>query len=160
MLLNQSVRHGLLQSRLFLIKSCRRCLSIVEEELEEKFIKGGGPGGQSINKTSNKVFLKHIPTGIYVTCQEHRDLSSNRKLARKLLFRKIEYLEKGKDSVIGKRIIKIQKRKIKRKKRCQKDSNDSYVLVNKQTSSSGFSCRKGCGACCTAPSQCEKYNVW
>ena len=37
-----------------------------EEELEENFIKGSGPGGQSVQKTSNCVQLKHIPTGIVV----------------------------------------------------------------------------------------------
>ena len=33
-----------------------------EAELEEQFIKGQGPGGQKINKTSSTVFLKHLPT--------------------------------------------------------------------------------------------------
>ena len=37
-----------------------------ESELEESFIKGSGPGGQSVNKTSNCVQLKHLPTGIVV----------------------------------------------------------------------------------------------
>jgi len=31
-----------------------------ETELVEKFIKGGGKGGQKINKTSNCVWLKHV----------------------------------------------------------------------------------------------------
>jgi len=51
-----------------------------------------------------------------ITCQENRDLSSNRKLARKLLTRKLEFVEKGNDSVIGKRIEKIRKRKQKAKR--------------------------------------------
>lgn len=29
-------------------------------------IKGGGPGGQAINKTNNCVQLRHIPTGIII----------------------------------------------------------------------------------------------
>lgn len=37
-----------------------------EEELEEQFVRGSGPGGQATNKTSNCVVLKHIPTGIVV----------------------------------------------------------------------------------------------
>ena len=37
-----------------------------EEELEERFVRGSGPGGQSVNKTSNNVILKHLPTGIVV----------------------------------------------------------------------------------------------
>lgn len=34
-----------------------------EEELEEKFVRGNGPGGQSVNKTSSACSLRHIPTG-------------------------------------------------------------------------------------------------
>lgn len=34
-----------------------------EEEIDEKFIKGHGPGGSNVNKTTNCVQLKHIPTG-------------------------------------------------------------------------------------------------
>ena len=39
---------------------------LIESELEERFIRGSGPGGQKINKTSNCVMLKHLPTGIVV----------------------------------------------------------------------------------------------
>lgn len=37
-----------------------------EDELEEQFVRGSGPGGQATNKTSNCVVLKHIPTGTVV----------------------------------------------------------------------------------------------
>ncbi len=33
------------------------------DDLEEKFVRGSGPGGQAVNTTSNAVFLKHLPTG-------------------------------------------------------------------------------------------------
>ena len=39
---------------------------LVEEELEEKFTRGGGPGGQATNTTSNCVLLRHVPTGLIV----------------------------------------------------------------------------------------------
>ena len=57
-----------------------------EDVLEEKFIKGSGPGGQKINTRANRVVLRHIPTGLEVSCQDHRDLTSNRRLARKCSF--------------------------------------------------------------------------
>ena len=37
-----------------------------EEELEETFVRGSGPGGQSVNQTANCVVLKHKPSGIVV----------------------------------------------------------------------------------------------
>lgn len=39
---------------------------IHENELEETFVRGSGPGGQSVNKTANCCVLKHKPTGIIV----------------------------------------------------------------------------------------------
>ena len=44
---------------------------IHETELEEMYIKGSGPGGQSVNKTSNCVVLKHIPTGIVIKVKHY-----------------------------------------------------------------------------------------
>ena len=34
-----------------------------EDDIEENIIKGSGPGGQSVNKTSNVCHLRHLPTG-------------------------------------------------------------------------------------------------
>ena len=65
----------------------RQLTSLDEDVLEEKFIKGSGPGGQKINTRANRVVLRHIPTGLEVSCQDHRDLTSNRRLARKWLTR-------------------------------------------------------------------------
>ena len=53
-----------------------------ENDLLEEFVRGSGPGGQSINKSMNRVRLTHTPTGMTVTCQDQRDLTSNRKIAR------------------------------------------------------------------------------
>lgn len=37
--------------------------TLKEQDLEEQFVKGSGPGGQKINKTSSCVVLKHLPSG-------------------------------------------------------------------------------------------------
>ena len=37
-----------------------------ENELEEMYVRGHGPGGQAVNKTNNCVVLKHRPTGIVI----------------------------------------------------------------------------------------------
>lgn len=68
---------------------------IPESEIIENFLKGSGPGGQKINKTSSAVQLKHIPTGIVVKYQDTRSRAQNRKVARKLLQDRLEEFELG-----------------------------------------------------------------
>ena len=94
-------------------------LGIFPNDIEEKFVRGSGHGGQKVNKTSSTVWLKHIPTGIEVKCQEHREQSKNRILAYKLLIFKIDAIKKGKESEKAKKIFKIKKQKIKRSKRAK-----------------------------------------
>lgn len=88
-------------------------IQLDEKDLEESFVRGSGPGGQKINKTSNKVRLRHIPTGATVAVQEQRELATNRSLARKLLRDKVDLIINGANSKISRRIAKIQKRKCK-----------------------------------------------
>lgn len=66
---------------------------IPEKDIIESFLKGSGPGGQKINKTSSAVQLKHIPTGIVVKNQATRSRDQNRKNARRILGEKLEELE-------------------------------------------------------------------
>ena len=68
------------------------------EDLEEKVTLGSGPGGQSVNKTANAVFLKHLPTGLWVKCHQTRSLENNRKIARKLLLVKLDNFVNGENS--------------------------------------------------------------
>jgi len=53
-------------------------LGVRPEDVEEKFVRGTGPGGQKINKTSSTVWLRHGPTGIEVRCQDGRSQVWNR----------------------------------------------------------------------------------
>lgn len=66
-------------------------MKIFAEDLEERFVLGSGSGGQKINKTSSCVYLKHLPSGFEVTCQETRSRDKNRLLARERL---CEHFEK------------------------------------------------------------------
>ena len=87
-------------------------LKISEAELEERFIRGSGKGGQKINKTSSCVQLIHKPSGIDVKCQQSRLQASNRYFARRDLCDKLE----GK--ILGIKSKKLQEReKIRRQKR-------------------------------------------
>ena len=60
-------------------------LKVIEGDLTERFIRGSGPGGQKINKTSSCVQLRHVPSGIEIKCQHSRSLAANRVKARSLV---------------------------------------------------------------------------
>lgn len=65
-------------------------LGVRPEEVEERFVRGTGAGGQKINKTSSTVWLRHRPTGVEVRCQRERSQSVNRLLAWQDLAGKLE----------------------------------------------------------------------
>ncbi len=60
-------------------------IDIPEKDYELKFIRGGGAGGQKVNKTSSTAQLRHLPTGILITCQTERSQSANKDMAFKIL---------------------------------------------------------------------------
>ena len=94
-------------------------LGLREEDIEESFIRSGGKGGQHVNKTSTCVYLKHVPTGIEVKCQEGRSQGLNRYRARVLLLNKIDEMVRGEESKERQRIEKIRRQKRKRSKRAK-----------------------------------------
>ena len=61
-------------------------------QIDEKFVKGSGKGGQKRNKTNNAVVLKHLPTGITSRCAKTRSLSVNRFIALRNLIEKLSEL--------------------------------------------------------------------
>jgi len=63
------------------IRARLAALGASPSDVEERFVRGSGPGGQKINKTSSTVWLRHGPTGIEVRCQAERSQSANREQA-------------------------------------------------------------------------------
>ena len=94
-------------------------LGIREADIVEKFIRSGGHGGQNVNKVATCVYLKHLPTGTEVKCQQERSQALNRFLARRILADKIESAVLGKESAEQQRIAKIRRQKRKRSKRAK-----------------------------------------
>jgi protein subunit release factor B len=95
-------------------------LGIVEQDLEENFIRGSGKGGQKKNKTSNCVQLTHIPTGIMIRFEKYRERPLNQILARRLLCEKIECLNRGKQSPSETRHLRIRQQKKRRERKRKK----------------------------------------
>ena len=98
------------------LKEKMEALGIHERDIEEKFIRSSGSGGQKVNKTSTCVYLKHIPTGIEVKWMEERNQSLNRFLARRELVRRIERIS-GQVTTEKMMIEKIKRQKLRRKRR-------------------------------------------
>lgn len=96
-----------------------RRYGIAESDIKEKFIRPSGKGGRKADKTSNTVYLKHIPTGLEVKCAQTRSQALNRFLARRILAEKIEDLVEGERSERRKRIEKIRRQKRRRSKRAK-----------------------------------------
>jgi len=87
------------------IKALMEEASVFEEDLDESFILGGGPGGQKTNKTSNVVRLSHEPSGLMVRCGETR--------SRELILER----EKGRKSAARQAAEKIRRQKRRRSRR-------------------------------------------
>ncbi len=109
-------------------------LGIREEDLLEKFVRGSGSGGQKINKTSNCVFLKHLPTGICIKCQIDRSREMNRFLARRELCDQLDAIRQGKAIAKTQAIEKLRRQKRPRSQRSkQRSVADKRALSQKKS---------------------------
>ncbi len=109
-------------------------LGIGEGDLLEKFVRGSGAGGQKINKTSNCVFLKHLPSGVCIKCQMDRSRELNRYLARRELCDQLEAIRDGTAIAKTQAIEKMRRQKRPRSRRSkQRSVADKRLLSQKKS---------------------------
>lgn len=94
-------------------------LNIRPEDIDERFVRGAGPGGQKINKTSSTVWLRHGPSGTEVRCQAERSQAANREKAWEELCDKLEAQVQAKNAA-AQQAREAERRRTRPKTRAQK----------------------------------------
>lgn len=118
------------QSKRDQLAATMRRVGVGEQYLVEKFILGSGRGGQKVNKTSSCVYLKHLPSGIEIKCQQTRSRELNRFLARReLCDRLAERLlgEQSRRRAEAERIRRQKRRRSRRQKQRMLDDKHRHA---------------------------------
>ncbi len=106
-------------------------------DVEERFVRGTGPGGQKINKTSSTVCLRHGPTGLEVRCQRERSQGANREVAWAELVAK---LQERKASALA---AVVDAREAERRRTRQKSRRQKVRMIQSKKHRAKHKARRG-----------------
>jgi len=101
------------------LREAMAALGVREEDLEERFVRSSGAGGQHVNKTATCVWLKHRPSGLEVKCMRDRSQSVNRFLARRELVERLA-AQAGQVTPRGAEQEKLRRQKAKRRQKARR----------------------------------------
>lgn len=112
-------------------------LGVRAADVDERFVRGSGPGGQKINKTSSTVWLRHRPTGIEVRCQRERSQVANRELAWQELAEKLAERQRAE------RARQTDEREQGRRRNRQKSRGQKIRMIQSKKHRAGIKARRG-----------------
>ncbi|MSU50695.1 MAG: peptide chain release factor-like protein [Opitutus sp.] len=112
-------------------------LGIAWGDVDERFVRGSGPGGQKINKTSSTVWLRHRPTGIEVRCQRERSQAANRELAWQELCGKLEAKAREAAGAV------VDARETERRRNRQKSHRQKVRMIQAKKHRAGHKAKRG-----------------
>jgi protein subunit release factor B len=112
-------------------------LGVRVADVDERFVRGSGPGGQKINKTSSTVWLRHRPTGIEVRCQRERSQVANRELAWQELAEKLAERQRAE------RARQTNEREQGRRRNRQKSRGQKIRMIQSKKHRAGIKARRG-----------------
>lgn len=98
-------------------------LGIDPFKIDETFSRGGGKGGQKVNKTANRVQLYYAPLDLRIACHRERSRSLNRFYALRELVDQAEMKISPETSQRLAEMRRIQKRKARARARSLESSD-------------------------------------
>lgn len=111
---------GPTKEKLAALEKKMAALGIDKSDIQFKFIKASGRGGQKVNKSSSAVFVRHLKSDLSVKCGKSRSQHLNKFLALRSLVEKIERQMNGLTPETAELIEKIRKQKQTRKRKARK----------------------------------------
>src|SRR3954462_6604701 len=112
-------------------------VAVRPEDVDERFVRGAGPGGQKINKTSSTVWLQHRPTGIEVRCQRERSQAANREVAWAELCTKLEARARAATAAV------VDAREAERRRNRQKSYGQKQRMIETKKHRAKHKSRRG-----------------